>query len=387
MAGSELDPEFLAKYWQKKPCSEPFAMAADLPRLTPDEVAWLATQPDVESRLVRTERTGDSVDYVLENGPFSEEYLGALPDRDWTLLVQDVDKHLPDFMCWFDMVRMIPRWRVDDLMVSIAAPGGSVGPHCDNYDVFLCQVEGSRRWALAEPGAARPAELENSLSLLEPFEASQSIAAGPGHVLYVPPRFPHWGVAETLCMTYSIGFRAPTAGELGATATRIADIEPTRANAATFYSDRDLASDEAQDCLISDRTIGRVRDQGLLDDNLSDLELARIFGMTVTDPKPWLDPDPVPAALLDHALSRNKGCRLHGMAQLAMYRHRDEIVVFLNGRECFLPAEWEEPLLGLSQDRSWSGRDLQSAMALADGPRHVAWMREAGLFDFEETPE
>ena len=120
-----------------------------MPVLEPDELAWLATLPDVESRLVFTEGTRANARYRVEHGPFEEQRLSELPQSNWTLLVQDVEKHLPDFRQWFECVTFVPDWRIDDLMISFAAPGGSVGPHQDNYDVFLCQGMGRREWRLA----------------------------------------------------------------------------------------------------------------------------------------------------------------------------------------------------------------------------------------------
>ena len=387
MDGNGFPADFLPEYWQKRPCNEPFELEPGLPALEPGELAWLATQADVESRLVVTERRGDSVAYRLENGPFTDEALGALPERDWTLLVQDVDKHLPAFQGWFDLTRFLPRWRIDDLMVSVAAPGGSVGPHLDNYDVFLCQGPGRRRWALGDPGDARPAESAGELSLLEPFEECQTLVADPGHVLYIPPRYPHWGVAQELCITYSIGFRAPTADELGATANRILGRGGVQQGGEIFYADPDLDATEADDGRISERTIGRIREQELLDNGLADRDLARIFGMTVTDPKAWLDPDAAPATLLEAAAERQEGCRVHGMALLAWYRHGKELFVFLNGRERLLHASWEPLVRPLCRARAWSADELLLANSLPGGRRQLAWLCENGLFDAVEQPQ
>ena len=114
---------FLSQHWQKSHAFLASAAGHALPELDADELAWLATLPDVESRLVLTERDGDATRYRLENGPFDYARLGSLPGQDWTLLVNDVDKHLPVFRAYLDMADFIPDWRIDDLMVSFAAPG------------------------------------------------------------------------------------------------------------------------------------------------------------------------------------------------------------------------------------------------------------------------
>ena len=39
--------------------------------------------------------------------------------------------------------------RIDDIMISYASDQGGVGPHTDDYDVFLMQALGRRRWQLS----------------------------------------------------------------------------------------------------------------------------------------------------------------------------------------------------------------------------------------------
>ncbi|MGI9261401.1 MAG: cupin domain-containing protein [Woeseiaceae bacterium] len=201
---------FLVDHWQKKPRFVAGGLGQHLPQLDPDELGWLAGQPDVESRLVFTDRTDKDIQYRAESGPFDESRLSQLPERDWTLLVQDVEKHFPDFRRYFGEVDFVPDWRIDDLMVSCAAPGGSVGPHVDNYDVFLCQGEGTREWKVGYDEQFEPDTENADLSLIKPYPIAGSHRAGPGDVLYLPPGIPHWGVATELCVTYSIGCRAPT---------------------------------------------------------------------------------------------------------------------------------------------------------------------------------
>ena len=119
---------FLQHYWQKKPLFMPAALQKVRPSITRNELGWLATLEDVESRLVFVDRGGPKVRYRTESGPFESHYLAALPKRDWTLLVHDVEKHLPTMRALFKHVPFIPDWRIDDLMVSFAAPGGGVAP-------------------------------------------------------------------------------------------------------------------------------------------------------------------------------------------------------------------------------------------------------------------
>ncbi|HZW58751.1 MAG TPA: cupin domain-containing protein [Woeseiaceae bacterium] len=306
--------DFLARHWQKAPLFLPQALPAGLPQLTADEVAWLATQDDVESRLVLT--AGHR--YQLTHGPFTEDELRVLPARDWTLLVQDVDKHLPDFRAWFAAVPFIPDWRIDDLMVSCAAPGGGVGPHRDNYDVFLCQGQGRREWRLADAKASRRDTTGTELSLIEPFTDPHAVLALPGDVLYLPPGIGHWGTAASLCVTYSIGMRAPTRSEFALGVERelcrsvLHNAAPQR-----FYRDADLNAGEAEAGRISTRALARARACLAADDGLSDDELARVLVAVVTDPKAWLEPERTPADVCAAYLAAAGELPVHGMARLA----------------------------------------------------------------------
>lgn len=209
MIGSSSPRAFFRRHWQKKPLLARGALP-ERPRLSGDELAGLACEEEVESRLVlgSVERG-----FRLEPGPFPPGRFARLPKRDWTLLVQDVDKHVPRVARLLESFLGFPEWRLDDVMVSFAAPGGSVGPHVDAYDVFLVQLRGKRRWQLS-----RQTDLElrkdSELKLLERFVPEEEHVVGPGDVLYLPPGVAHYGVAETACMTASIGFRAPSQEEL-----------------------------------------------------------------------------------------------------------------------------------------------------------------------------
>jgi len=203
--------QFLKHYWQKQPCLIRQAISNFEPLLDGDDLAGLACEQMAESRLVRG--TARAADWTLEHGPFSEADFATLGDKNWTLLVQDVEKHyapLQDLMQQFDF---IPRWRLDDLMISYAATGGSVGPHVDQYDVFLLQAEGKRRWQIAR--SFEPALLTDCpLNVLNQFEPEQEWVLEPGDMLYLPPNVAHHGIALEPGMTWSIGSRAPSMADL-----------------------------------------------------------------------------------------------------------------------------------------------------------------------------
>ena len=203
---------FLRDYWQKKPLLIRNPWAAWTNPLAPDELAGLACEDDVESRLI--ERTGDN--WALDHGPFAAERFSTLGGTPWTLLVQAVDHHVPHVAALIDPFRFVPNWRIDDVMVSYASDQGGVGPHFDQYDVFLLQGLGKRRWRVGplcdETSILLP---HDDLRLLATFEASDEWILEPGDILYVPPGYAHDGIAVgDDCMTYSIGFRAPSQSEL-----------------------------------------------------------------------------------------------------------------------------------------------------------------------------
>ena len=202
--------QFLADYWQKKPLLIRQALPGFIPELDADDIAGLACDELAESRLV----TGSfpEHDWQLRYGPFKEEEFVEFPDSNWTLLVQDVEKHYPPLQGLMQEFSFLPRWRIDDLMISVAGPGGSVGPHIDQYDVFLLQAQGSRRWQIAESFDDKLLP-DSELNVLQRFQAEQEWVLQPGDLLYLPPGVAHHGVALDSCMTWSIGMRAPSAAD------------------------------------------------------------------------------------------------------------------------------------------------------------------------------
>jgi len=201
---------FLSEHWQRKPLLVRAAFPDFKPPLDGGELAGLALEAEVESRLIGGRLGGT---WTLRHGPFEEHDFLRAPEHDWTLLVQDVEKHVPECASIIDAFAWLPAWRLDDLMVSYAAPGGSVGPHVDAYDVFLLQGEGQRRWQIGAPGSGRVVE-RGGVRQLDGFEPSDEWVLGPGDMLYLPPGIPHYGVAETACTTWSIGLRALSLADL-----------------------------------------------------------------------------------------------------------------------------------------------------------------------------
>lgn len=204
---------FLRDYWQKKPLLIRNAFPDFVAPLEPEDLAGLACEEFALSRIVEHDRAADR--WTLRTGPFAEDEFPGMPDHDWTLLVQDVDKWDADVAALLSHFAFLPRWRIDDVMISFAAPGGSVGPHVDQYDVFLLQGKGHRRWQIdASPNPPLEFRDDADIRLLRQFNATHDWVLGPGDMLYLPPGVPHNGVAEDACLTFSIGMRAPSAAEL-----------------------------------------------------------------------------------------------------------------------------------------------------------------------------
>ena len=189
----ELSPaEFLDQYWQKKPCLIRQAIPGFEQLLDGDDLAGLACEEMSDARLVKG--TMEAADWSVEHGPFDEDAFSALPPENWTLLVQDVEKHYAPLQELMQQFQFIPSWRLDDLMISYAVPGGSVGPHTDQYDVFLLQATGRRRWQIASSFDAGLLE-DCPLNVLEQFSPEQEWVLEPGDMLYLPPNIAHHGVA------------------------------------------------------------------------------------------------------------------------------------------------------------------------------------------------
>ena len=199
----------MRRYWQREPLLLRRAFPAFRDPLSPREVLALAGSDEVASRLVQ--RRGKR--WSLEHGPIAPARLRALPPRDWTVLVQDTNHVSPRADALLGAFDFIPHARIDDVMVSYAVPGGGVGPHVDSYDVFLLQGRGRRRWRISRqrdlaftPGLP--------LKILERFVPEEEWVLEAGDMLYLPPGVAHDGIAESECLTWSIGFRAPSDEDL-----------------------------------------------------------------------------------------------------------------------------------------------------------------------------
>ena len=201
---NDFDPsQFLRQYWQKRPLliKRFFSDFEDL--LDEHDLAGIAQEPEVDSRIVSQDNAGN---WRNTAGPFND-FESVCVDA-WSLLVQGTERYIPEIDELFEQFAFVPYWRMDDVMVSYSVPGAGVGAHIDQYDVFLIQGKGKRRWQIGKPGGFNEVD-NNGLRQISNFEPIIDVVTGPGDVIYIPPGWPHKGETLEDSLTYSIGFRAP----------------------------------------------------------------------------------------------------------------------------------------------------------------------------------
>ena len=322
LLGGMTPRQFLRDYWQKKPLLVRQAMPGFRGVVTKSALMGLAGDRDVESRLV-TRQQGT---WQMQRGPFSRPQVKRLPKTNWTVLVQDLNHFVAVGRDLLKKFSFIPYARLDDLMVSYAAPGGGVGPHFDSYDVFLLQGEGERRWRIS---AQRDLTLmpNVALKILKNFKAEQEWTLAPGDLLYLPPNIAHDGVAESECTTYSVGFRAPSAQEL---AFNFLNFLQDELKLEGMYSDPDLCAQghPAEIGAAMVRQTARMLKKLAWDNDAC----ARFLGNYLTEPKPhvfFTPPDePMTLAQFRREL-RARGITLNLKSRMLSHKKW----VFING-EC-----------------------------------------------------
>ncbi|ABZ76860.1 Cupin 4 family protein [Shewanella halifaxensis HAW-EB4] len=353
-----LTPEqFLKEYWQKKPLviRQGFKNFQDL--LSPDEMAGLACDEMVESRRVYREKG----EWQAEFGPFeSYENLG---ETDWTLIVQALNNWVPaaeDLLKCFDF---IPRWRLDDVMVSYAVPGGGVGPHIDLYDVFICQGSGRRRWRVGDIGPHKEFAAHPALLHTEAFEPIIDVELLPGDILYLPPGFPHDGVTLEPSMSFSVGYRTASAKDM---VSALADHLIDKEMGAQQISDPERSLSQHSG-LIDEQDLGRIKQQ--LVDTLDDTLISEFSGRYLTQSKCELDlpeanlgfdVEDIKTIIAEQPLIRLGGLRcLYFAATLGsgvMYINGEQ-VQFAEGRSEVIEALCNKQMLTLEDIQTWFDDD------------------------------
>ncbi|AIZ33210.1 cupin domain-containing protein [Pseudomonas parafulva] len=371
--------EFLRDYWQKKPLLVRQAFTDFQSPIDPDELAGLALEEEVESRLVleHGERP-----WEMRRGPFEEDTFATLPERDWTLLVQAVDQFVPEVAELLEHFRFLPSWRIDDVMISFAAPGGSVGPHFDNYDVFLLQGHGKRNWKIGQMCDSDSALIEHAdLRILADFEQSDEWTLAPGDMLYLPPRLAHYGVAVDDCLTYSVGFRAPSAAEV---LTHFTDFLSQFLPDEERYSDADAqpVSDPHQ---IQHDALDRLK--ALLAEHMGDERLLLTwFGQFMTEPR---YPEQVAGETLteqDLLDSLERGAILirNPSARLAWSEVDDNLLLFASGQSRLLSGHLRALLQLICSADALHSENLSDWLEEEEGITLVCQLIQQGSLGFAD---
>lgn len=339
LLGGISPQKFLEEYWQKKPLLIRGALPGFMGLLSAEELAGLACEDEVQSRLVRQIRGK----WKLEQGPFAETRFARLPTKNWTLLVQGLNHHLSSAAALLQRFDFIPHARLDDLMVSYAPDGGGVGPHFDSYDVFLLQGQGERLWRVS---AQTDLTLIDGapLRLLKDFKAEQEWVLKSGDMLYLPPQMAHWGIALGDCMTYSIGFRAPSGQEL---ATQFLGYLQESICLDGIYADADLKL-QKHPAEISTDMVERVVD--ILEDiKWGKQDIANFLGKYLSEPKAHIVFDPATKMSLDvfHKKVKTSGIGL-SLKSVALF---DNQRFFMNGEQFDMQVEHAEVLKLLADVR------------------------------------
>lgn len=338
---NQLSPEkFLAEYWQKKPLLIRQAIPGFSGLLTPDDLAGLACEDEVQSRLVQFTKG----QWQVKHGPMSDNTFKRLPEKDWTLLVQGVNHYLPEAADLLAQFRFIPHARLDDLMVSYAPDGGGVGPHLDSYDVFLLQGSGKRHWKISQQTDFTLIE-DAPLRILKHFETEQEWLLEAGDMLYLPPQIAHWGVAVgDDCMTYSIGFRAPKTQEL---AHEFLHYLQDQLHLPGIYADADLTV-QSHPAEINRNMVDKVH-QSLQAITWQPQQVGDFLGRYLTEPKTHIVFDPPKKISLKLFAKRLHQHTLFLSLPSQMLFWQDRF--YLNGESLTVPAQLLSLVKTFADDR------------------------------------
>ncbi|KGJ89880.1 cupin domain-containing protein [Colwellia psychrerythraea] len=318
--------EFLDEYWQKKPVVIRQGFKDFVDPIAADELAGLAMEEQIESRLVH--KTDGQ--WQAAFGPFeSYEHLGT---QDWSLVVQALDNFSEEAAEIIEAFRFLPHWRLDDLMASFAMPGGSVGPHMDNYDTFICQGSGKRHWRVGDNGQHIEFAAHEALLHVEPFEAIIDVELETGDILYIPPGFPHEGISLDTSMSFSVGFRANSAvSVLSAFADHLIDNE--KGNKLLTDANRQVVSHSGE---VTNEDYASIKNQiqRLLDDEAS---FKTFTGQFLTAAKHDLDtllPDePFELTEVSNLLNSHAIKRLGGLRAFYFEDTIEQGLCYINGTE------------------------------------------------------
>ena len=348
---------FLKDHWQQKPLLIRNAIPNFRPPIDANELAGLAMENEVESRIIET--LPDT--WALSHGPFEQPDFDR--NRPWTLLVQAADHYVQEVAELLKLVNFLPNWRVDDVMVSYAVDGGSVGPHYDNYDVFLVQGEGTKHWQLGQMcDSASPLLAHPDLRILKNFECTEEYTLETGDILYVPPGLAHWGIAAGECTTFSLGFRAPRTNDM---LSRWVDEILESIDPEDFYSDagQNRVSRAGE---IRAEDYARVKQQlaSAVEKHISN----RWFGELVTEPR-YAAEEATDGEIRYESQLLAQGASLVTLlpsSKLAWQEAGEQIIVYANGNSLDAPSSVLPVLTSLCEQQQVQGDTLSRAISCTE---------------------
>jgi 50S ribosomal protein L16 3-hydroxylase len=379
--GNISKEQFLKEYWQKKPLLIRQAYPNFEPLIPADELAGMSLEEEVESRIIM--ENGPDSPWQLISGPFEGDTFATLPKDKWTLLIQGVDQWVPEAADLLQDFNFIPNWRIDDLMISFATDGGSVGPHYDQYDVFLLQAEGQREWRIGQMCSEQDEFLkETKLRLLAKFEETDRWVLEPGDMLYLPPRLAHYGISQGNGQTYSIGFRAPSQSEL---MHSLVDQIDASSNEDQRYGDPGLAL-QAHSGEINEAALQQVRDfmtQALADPVL----LSDAIGKLMTEAKYPQERDEDDQKNTDSYLASDLKYDLQAIdiqrelhSRFAFNKNEASVSFYAGGKVFPINENSLELAQYLTQQRQYSGRQLQTYCEDRDNEKLLLSLWQDGHF-------
>ena len=333
--------QFLAEYWQKKPLLVRNAMPEVTGLLEPNDVMELALDENVTARLIK-QKDRDPNQWSVKSSPLLKADFQKMPKL-WTLLVQAVDHYSFDLSELWKKFPFIPQWRRDDIMVSYAPQGGSVGKHFDFYDVFLVQGYGQRRWQLGQMCSAETEFVPGQpLKLLPEMDVNFDEVLAPGDLLYVPPGLSHYGVAEDDCLTFSFGFRMPNVSDMmDRVGDKFAENEVLRNPLTDIIRDQISAAGEvtANELeYLKSKIMEQLHNSNVLEDAIMSL---------MSEPK---YPENIPEAEeigtgdLEEALDQGYSIMLEPASRLLYTEEDDEILFWGNGEGLCISEAFAEKL-------------------------------------------
>ncbi|MBD1583234.1 cupin domain-containing protein [Pseudoalteromonas sp. S16_S37] len=373
--------QFLSNYWQKKPLLIKGGFQNFVDPIEPEELAGLAMEETIESRLI----TNHNDDWQAYHGPFED--FSRLTDTNSTLLVQAVDHWHPDAAQLIEPFRFIPNWRIDDLMISYSTPGGGVGPHLDQYDVFIIQGQGKRHWRVGMPDPSLKQFAQNkSLLQVEQFEALIDAVLEPGDILYIPPGCPHEGYAVENALNYSVGFRAPDQKDL---ISNFADYLIDHELGNKRYSDPNLFKPDSVG-LISEDEIDTV--QKLMKDLLEDRSTFKHwFGTMISQPKHDMDLAPLDEPLhceelVEYLASAETVVRAGGVRSVYQITP-EQILLSINGETYRLPLTSLAGVKLLTDENSFTVSQIKNALNCVEFMKTFTKLISEGTYYLQEGDE